>query len=130
MSTVGASITRLAMTSFIVLGSSVPVSVLAEDAPLSYKADPSVYKLLAENDQFRVILATRNPGQRDAWHSHAGAQTVYALSDCSTGVHTPDGNGSYRDTKAGDVTFGAPIVSHSAENRGKAPCRQLIVEKK
>ena len=59
-------------------GLAIPVSVLAQAVAPSYKASPDVYKLISENDQFRVIQATWKPGQRDAWHSHAGALVAYA----------------------------------------------------
>src|SRR4051794_40606952 len=42
-----------------------PLAASAQNAPLSYVANPGVYKVLAENDQFRVVLATWKPGQRD-----------------------------------------------------------------
>src|SRR5574340_1127405 len=67
--------------SLIVAGGLVTsFAVSAQDAPLSYKASPDVYKLLAENDQFRVILQTSKPGQRDQWHSHS-ALAGYRLTD-------------------------------------------------
>lgn len=37
-------------------GLAVPIAASARDAELAHKAAPEVYKLLAENDQFRVIL--------------------------------------------------------------------------
>lgn len=39
----------------------------------SYVASPDVYKVIAESNNTRVILATWKPGQRDAWHSHPPA---------------------------------------------------------
>lgn len=114
-----------------VLGMALFTSLPAgADEPVSYQADPAVYKLLSENDQFRVILVNRQPGQRDAWHSHASPQVVYALTDCSTRLYQPDGKFTERDAKKGDVNFGAPSASHAAENKGSAVCQQLIVERK
>ena len=46
---------------------------LAEDAPPSYIAFPDVYKLVQENEHFRVIEATWQPGQKDVMHSHLPA---------------------------------------------------------
>ena len=107
-----------------------PVSVLAQGVPPSYKASPDVYKLVSENDQFRVILATWKPGQRDAWHSHAGSLVAYPLTDCKSRFHTPDGKSVDRDGKRGVVAFNPIIPSHSFENTGTTDCQTLIVERK
>lgn len=102
----------------------------AQGVPPSYKASPDVYKLIAENEQFRVIQATWKPGQRDAWHSHAGALVAYRLSDCKSRIHTPDGKYQDRNGKAGEVTFNPVIASHSFENVGTTECKSLLVERK
>jgi hypothetical protein len=98
--------------------------------PPSYIADPDVYKLLSENDQFRVILATWPPGKRDAWHSHAGALTAYNLTACKARFHTPDGKSIDRETQSGIATFSPEIPSHSFENLGTTACQAVIVERK
>jgi hypothetical protein len=103
--------------------------VLAQNAPPSYIASPDVYKLVAENDELRVITATWKPGQRDAWHSHAGG-LAYRLTDCKSRFYTPDGK--YRDVsgEAGEVRFNSVVASHSFENVGTTECRVLHVERK
>lgn len=111
-------------------GLATPVSVLAQDAPPSYKASPDVYKLISENEQFRVTLATWKPGLRDAFHSHAGALAAYRLTDCKSRIHTPDGKAQDRSGKAGEVNFNPIIASHSFENVGTTECKALIVERK
>ena len=110
-------------------GSLAPLAASAEDAALSYKASPEVYKLLGENEQFRVILQTSKPGQRDAWHSHS-ALAAYRLSDCTSRLHLP--NGKYTDTsrKRGEVALLPAVASHSFENIGKTNCEAVIVERK
>ncbi len=92
-------------------------------------ADSAVYKLVSENDQFRVIMATKAVGQRDAWHSHL-PNTVYDLTDCQHRIYTPDGKTIENTAKAGSVFLQSAIPSHSTENIGTAECRQLIVERK
>ena len=98
--------------------------------PPSYVAEPDVYKLLSENDQFRVILATWAPGKRDAWHSHAGALTAYTLTACKARFYTPDGKSIDRETPSGVATFSPEVPSHSFENLGTTACQALIVERK
>ncbi len=48
-------------------------SLFAQNSPPTYQADPSVYKVIFENDNFRVILATWPPGVTDKPHYGHGA---------------------------------------------------------
>jgi quercetin dioxygenase-like cupin family protein len=105
-------------------------TAMAKDIAPSYTEDPGVYQLLSENENFRVIMATWKPGQRDAWHSHLGAAAVYRLTDCKTRTHTPDGKTQEKEMKRGAVSFNPMITSHSLENIGTTDCQVLIVEKK
>lgn len=107
-----------------------PVGAYAADAPVSYNASPDVYKLIAENEHFRVIHATWKPGQRDAWHSHPGQVAAYSLTGCDVRLHTPDGKYVDRNNKKGGASFNPIISSHSLENRSKTECQTVIVEKK
>lgn len=95
----------------------------------SYIAAPDVYKLIAENDQFRVILATWKPGQRDAWHSHAPT-AIYRLTDCKWRIYTPDGKVLDRSGKSGEINFNPIVPSHSFENVGNTECSFVLVERK
>lgn len=104
--------------------------VMAGDVEPSYKADPSVYKVIAENEHFRVIISTWKPGQRDAMHSHEGPLTGYRLTDCNLKVYTPDGKSKAREAKAGEALFNPIIAAHSVENVGSSECKLVIVEKK
>ena len=111
-------------------GLAVPASALADDAPSADKASPEIYKLLAENDQFRVILATQKPGQRDAQHSHLVA-VHYRMTDCKFRVYGPDGKAMNEgEVKAGSVLLGKAVSSHSFENIGTSDCVNLIAERK
>jgi hypothetical protein len=106
-----------------------PASAQAsQDAPPSYVADP-VYTLLSENDQFRVIMAKRPVGHRDAWHSHL-PQASYNLTECPSRAYLPDGTAQDFALKAGAVQLVPAIPSHALENIGTAECDQLIVERK
>jgi beta-alanine degradation protein BauB len=131
MNTNGYKRTWALVASSIVCGASLlPVLSCAQDAPPSHVADPGVYKVLAENEQFRVVLATWKPGQRDVYHSHP-ANAVYRLTDCDVRAFGPDNRvvGSSQP-KAGTVNLQAPIPSHSLENVGSAMCQMVIVERK
>ncbi len=104
--------------------------VIAGDVEPSYKADPAVYKVIAENEHFRVIISTWKPGQRDAMHSHEGPLVGYRLTDCNLKVYTPDGTTNARVAKAGEALFNPIIAAHSVENVGSSECKLVIVEKK
>ena len=102
----------------------------AQIAPLPQVVNPGVYKVLAENDQFRVFLATWKPGQRDEFHSHP-ANATYALTACNTRIYGPDNQVQRESQRApGSVVLQAPVASHSFENAGPSDCQILIVERK
>jgi hypothetical protein len=102
-----------------------------QKAPPSYVADPAVYKLLAENDEYVVVMAKRPVGHKDVWHSHLAHQVTYMLTDCTNRSYTPDGKTADIVVKKGSVTFRPEAMpSHILENIGKAECDQLIIERK
>jgi hypothetical protein len=101
----------------------------SNNAPPSYVADPAVYKVIDENDQFLVISAKRPVGHRDAWHSHL-ALTWYNLTDCPSRVYTPDGKTVEFIAKANSHGLMSAVPSHALENIGTAECGQIIVEHK
>ncbi len=108
----------------------VATPVMAESAPSASEASPDVYKVLAENDQMRVIEATWEAGQKDNVHSHPGDRASIYLTDCKLRLSKPDG--TYKDAapKAGTakVRKDKPVASHSVENTGSEACKILIVE--
>jgi hypothetical protein len=106
------------------------VSAAAQDAPPSYQADPSVYKVIFEDQNFRVIAATWTKGAADKPHSHPLPFVVYALDDCTVRVHNPDGTTRELKNKAGGASAGPITVSHTAENIGDSQCRAILVERK
>jgi len=123
------SLVSVTVSLVIAVGLATPLAVSAQDAPLSYKASPDVYKLLAENDQFRIILQTSKPGQRDQLHSHS-ALAGYRLTDCTGRLYTPDGKFTESVVKRGGTFLLPTVHSHSFENRGKTNCEAVIVERK
>lgn len=103
---------------------------LGQGVPLSFAASPDVYKVIGENEQYRVIAVTWKPGQRDNWHSHGAAVAAYNLTDCNMRVHTPDGKTLDRTSKAGDARVQKQGPSHSLENIGKTECKLILFEPK
>jgi beta-alanine degradation protein BauB len=123
------TILSVAVSLVAAAGLAMSFSASAQSVPPSYTASPDMYKLLSENDQFRVVRQTIKPGKRDAWHSHAGNLVAYRLTDCKSRTHTPDGKYTDADRKRGDVAFLPAVASHSFENIGKTTCETLIVER-
>lgn len=99
----------------------------AQQNPRSFVASPDIYKVLAQNEQFKVISVTWRPGQKDVLHSHP-ANGVYYLTDCSLRIYAPDG--SFRDAqpKAGYAAVQAEIPGHVLENIGASDCRLVMFE--
>jgi len=107
-----------------------PLAASAQDVPLSHVASPGVYKVIDENNQFRVVLATWKPGQRDAVHSHP-ANATYALTACDFQLYGRDGSPLFNGHRnQGTAGLQSPIAAHSFENVGKSDCQILIVEQK
>ena len=102
----------------------------AQTVEPTYKADPSVYKVIFEDANFRVIEGVRKAGVHDKAHSHPVASVVYNVTDCKTKQHTPDGKTAENERKAGTVNASPIVANHSAENIGSGDCKQIFVEKK
>lgn len=118
--TLASSIAAIAMIS----------AAAAQDAPPSYQADSDVYKVIFEDQNFRVIAATWKKGATDKPHGHPLPFVVYPLNDCTLRLHNPDGTTRDSVSKAGTAFAGPPTASHTAENISEADCRAIFVEKK
>jgi beta-alanine degradation protein BauB len=103
------------------------VEVAAQDLPRSFVASPDVYKVIAENQQYRVIDVRWKPGQRDRLHSHP-ASAVYYLTDCSVRIHAQDGTSRDANPRAGYAIVQPPILGHVLENIGTTDCKLIMFE--
>jgi hypothetical protein len=93
-----------------------------------HEASPEIYKVLAENELMRLILATWEPGQRDSWHGHP-ATSVYYVTDCHVRAFFPDGSQKDLQRKGGTGrTRSRPVTSHSIQNIGTEQCLIVLVE--
>src|SRR6202045_571210 len=99
-----------------------PSIALAQTAPPTYEADPSVYKVIFEDQNFRVIAATWKAGTTDKPHAHPVPSVAYALTDCTLKLTPPDGKTTTVNNKAGAVTAPPITPSHTAENTGSKDC--------
>jgi hypothetical protein len=107
-----------------------PAVVMAQNAPPTYQGDPDVYKVIFEDQNFRVISATRKKGVHDKPHGHPLPSVIYFVNDCTTKQYAADGKTTEGTSKAGTAMAVPIIASHSAENVGPADCVQIFVERK
>lgn len=103
-----------------------------DTAPPAHVASPDVYKVLAENDQFRVIEAIWQPGQEDNFHSHPADRVSLYQTNCKLRLTNIDGSTRVGKPKAGTAKArtGKPVKSHKAKNIGDLICVIRIVELK
>jgi len=122
---------KVVLFSSLIVGTlAVPHATWSQAVPRSFAASPDVYRVIAEDEQYRVIAVTWKPGQRDSWHSHGAPVAAYNLTDCNIRLHTPDGKTVDGNTKAGDARVRTQAPSHSVENIGKTECRLVLFEPK
>ena len=100
----------------------------SNNAPPSYVANPANYKVIGENDLFRVILEKKPVGVRDPWHSHMDS-AVYNLTDCHQRSYRSDGTTREVTLEKGSVVWQS-AMTHSTENIGTSECVMLLVERK
>ena len=123
---------RLGLTALVYYMASSYLPAVAEDAPPAPVAAPQVYKIIAENDQFRVIEATWQPGQEDNFHSHPGDRVALYQMDCKLRATMPDGTSREASPKGGTARISKvkPVSSHKVKNIGDKACVIRIVELK
>lgn len=117
----------LAATALLAIWST---AALTQSSPPTYQADPSVYKVIFENENFRVIMATWKAGQTDQPHSHPVPSVIYSLNDCTIKVTNPDGTTRDLTNKAGTAMAVPTTTSHTAHNVGSTDCQAVFVERK
>jgi len=81
------------------------------------KLSPSLYKVVLENDQVRVLEYRVKPGDKEPMHSHPAA-VVYLLTDGKAKATTPDGKSQIIENKAGETIWSEP-VTHAWEYMGQ-----------
>ena len=118
------------LLAFAAIISAAPSATFAQEAPPSYKADPSVYQVIFEDQNFRVIEATWKAGEKDKPHSHPIPSVVYPLTGCTIKLTSADGKTRVVHSKVGHA-LAVPIErSHTAMNLTHHTCRALLVERK
>jgi hypothetical protein len=100
----------------------------AETVPSATEASPDIYRVVAEDENYRVIEVTWQPGQRDGWHSHPPS-TTYRVTTCELRAFLADGTVREVTREAGSgAARSKPVKKHSIQNRGSEVCRVIITE--
>jgi hypothetical protein len=109
-----------------------PDHASAENAPAAYDVSPEVYKIIGENEQFRVIEATWQPGQEDEFHSHPPDRVHLYRTNCELQITNADGSQRVAKPKVemANIRTGKPVASHKAKNIGSDVCIIRIIELK
>lgn len=93
--------------------------------------DAAHNKLLFENPQVRVFRSTRDSGDREKWHEHAGAgRAVVLLSPLSARIESANGKFASMNGAPGDVFWTDGYIKHRGSNIGSRPSDMIIVELK
>jgi hypothetical protein len=112
----------------MLVGMTLPV--VADEVSPDIVASPEVYKVIAENDQMRVVLATWPAGYKDKVHSHPKMFATYTVKDCHRKLHKSDGTVDEKHLKAGSARVVQPVKAHYFENVGKTECQTVLFEMK
>src|SRR6185312_2166979 len=104
------------------------VAAYAQEAKPSYEGDPDTYKVIFEDQNFRVIEAVWKAGTTDKPHTHPLPSVIYNVTGCTIKLHNADGKVVEATSKPGTANA-VPIITktHSAENPGSTDCRAIIV---
>ena len=105
-------------------------AAIAQNAPPTYKADPSVYVLIFEDQNSRVIATNWKAGATDKPHSHPLPSVIFSMTDCAIRLHSADGKTTDINLRAGTAMAVPITASHTAENIGAKDCQAVFVERK
>ena len=93
------------------------------------KVDPEHVKVVAENDQVRVLRYRYEPRQKSKQHSHPDNTVDVALTKGRVRLVNADGKAVEHRVEAGAVNLNAGST-HSVENLGDTPFEGLSIEPK
>jgi len=113
------------MNSFALFADAIMIGVsssaVAQTVEPAYKAAPDTYKVILEDNNFRVIEANHKKGVRDKMHSHPVPFVVYNLTDCKTRLYTPDGATKEVAGKAGTASANPVRLLHTPPKTSATP---------
>lgn len=115
----------------VIVASFSAFAAYAQDAKPSYEGSPETYKVIFEDQNFRVIEGTWKAGTTDKPHTHPVPSVIYNVTGCTLKITGADGKVREATSKP-DTAGPVPIITqpHTAENPGSKDCRAVFVERK
>ena len=104
------------------------LAILTATAQDPVKVSPEHYKVEFENDQVRILRATRGPHEKAPMHEHPEYVAIY-LTDIHQKITNADGTVQEVNRKKGETSHSAP-VKHAEENISDQPLEVVVVELK
>jgi quercetin dioxygenase-like cupin family protein len=99
----------------------------AQDATMdAVKVAPTLYKVLADSLNIRVLMATYKPGASSALHMHPD-NAIYVIEGSKAEFTMKDGTKQQMTMDKGMITI-MPAGAHAVKNVGNTTTRVLIVE--
>ena len=92
------------------------------------KVDPTHHKVVAENDQVRVLRIKFGPRAKTKQHEHPNSVAVF-LTDVTAKITGGDGKTRDSNGKRGEAIW-APAEKHSVSNAAAKPAEIILVELK
>lgn len=92
------------------------------------EVSPNHYKVVLEDERFRILEMNLPAGQKDEVHSHPN-EVVYFISGSKVKIHLPDGNVVEAEIPDGHV-MSNEAWTHQVENVGSKDIKAIIVESK
>ncbi len=92
------------------------------------EVSPNNYKVVSEDERFRVLEMNLPAGQKDEVHSHP-SEVVYFITGGKAKIHLPDGQVVEADIPDGHV-MSNEAWTHQVENVGSSDIKAIIVESK
>ena len=90
------------------------------------KVSPNNYKVLLEDDRFRVLEMNLRAGEKDEVHSHP-SEAVFFITGGKAKIHLPEGQVVDADIPDGHV-MSNEAWTHQVENVGDTDIKAIIVE--
>jgi quercetin dioxygenase-like cupin family protein len=90
------------------------------------KVAPTLYKMIKDTMNIRVLMANYKPGASSAMHAHPD-NAIYNIEDSKVEFTEKDGTKHQNDMTKGMILV-SPGSMHSAKNIGKTNVKVLIVE--
>ena len=110
----------------LILGFSTKTTMAADAMP---ESGTGVINVIIDNDDVRVVEATRHPGTKVPMHTHP-TYLAYFFSPCKLKLTSPEGKSKVVDVPTGKLMWVPNGRTHSVEVMGNMDQHVLVIELK